>query len=69
MGDKQKARFQCMQCGDLRWIEDPPNIDENELYVKMKCKCCKQMVNHLWVGEKPEDTYLYYDVTKDSRYY
>lgn len=69
MGDKRKAQFQCMHCGHLHWIEDPPDINEDELYAKMRCSKCKQTVNHLWVGDKPEDTYLYYDVTKDSRYY
>lgn len=69
MGDKRRAQYQCMNCGSLHWIEDPPDIDENELYTKMKCGRCKQIVNHLWVGDKPEDLYLYYDVTKDPRMY
>ena len=69
MVDKRKARFQCMNCGHLHWIEDPPEIDESELYTKVKCKRCQRMTNHLWVGDTPEDTYLYYDVTKDSKYY
>ena len=68
MGDKRKARFQCMHCGHLHWIEDPPEIDEGELYVKFRCSHCKKTANHLWVGDKPEDTYLYYDVNKDGRY-
>ena len=69
MGKKQKAHFQCMHCGHLHWIEDPPKIDEDELYIEMRCKKCKCITNHLWVGETPEDLYQYYDVTKDSRYY
>lgn len=69
MGDKQKSQYQCMNCGHLYWIEDPPNIDEDELYTKMKCRHCGQIVNHLWVGDRPEDLYLYYDVTKDPRMY
>ena len=69
MGDKPKAQFQCMHCGHLHWIEDPPNIDEDELYTVMKCKSCKQITNHLWVGNQPEDLYLYYDVSKDERFY
>ena len=68
MEDK-RAQFQCMQCGHLHWIEDPPNIDEDELYTKIECKSCKQTVNHLWVGNQPEDLYLYYDVSKDERFY
>jgi transcription elongation factor Elf1 len=69
MSTKQKSRFQCMNCGHLHWIEDQPEIDENELYIEIRCKKCKQVVNHLWVGNVPEDLYLYYDVTKDSKYY
>ena len=69
MGDKRKAQFQCMHCGHLHWIEDPPKIDEDELYAKLRCSRCKQTANHLWVGERLEDTYLYYDVIKDNRYY
>ena len=69
MNTKQKSRFQCMNCGHLHWIEDPPEINEDELYTKVKCKRCQCMTNHLWVGDVPEDTYLYYDVTLDSKYY
>ena len=69
MSTKQKSQYQCMNCGHLYWIEDPPEIDEDELYTKIKCKRCGQITNHLWVGDVPEDTYLYYDVTKDSKYY
>ena len=69
MGEKQKAQYQCMNCGHLHWIEDPPNIDEDELYIRMKCESCKKTANHLWVGEDPSDLYLYYDLNKDSRYY
>lgn len=69
MGDKRKAQFQCMNCGTIHWIEDPPNIDENELYIKIKCRCCRKTANHLWVGIEPGDEYLYYDVTRDGRYY
>lgn len=69
MGDSKIAQFQCMNCGYLHWIEDPPDIDEDELYIKIKCNYCRQTVNHLWVGEQLGDEYLYYDVTKDLRYY
>ena len=69
MGDKPRAQFQCMNCGAIHWIEDPPDIDENELYVKLRCNHCKQMVNHLWVGDRIEDTYIYCDITKDERYF
>ena len=69
MGDKKKAQFQCMNCGHLHWIEDPPDIDEDELYTKLWCKCCKCDTNQLWVGERPEDLYIYYDLNRDPRYF
>lgn len=68
MVDKRKAQYQCMNCGSLHWIKDPPDIDD-ELYIKLRCSHCKQTTNHLWVGNAPEDLYLYYDVTKDNRYF
>ncbi len=64
----KRAQFQCIQCGAIYWIEDPPEIDE-ELYTKMRCEHCGQMTNHLWVGERDEDKYLYYDLNADPRYY
>jgi DNA-directed RNA polymerase subunit RPC12/RpoP len=69
MGDKKRARYQCMNCGAIHWIEDPPNIDEDELYTELRCSRCKQTVNHLWVGTELGEEYIYYDVTKDNRYY
>jgi hypothetical protein len=69
MGDKSKAQFQCVSCGHLSWIDDPPDIDEDELYIKLRCSKCKQMVNHLWVGTEPGEEYIYYDTTKDARYF
>ena len=69
MGDKQKVQFQCMNCGYLHWIKDPPNIDEDELYVELRCVHCKQTGKHLWVGTEPGEEYIYYDLTKDNRYF
>lgn len=69
MAGKQGAQYQCMNCGRLHWIENPPNIDEDELYIKLKCIHCKQVTNHLWVGTEPGDEYIYYDVTLDNRYF
>lgn len=69
MGNERRAQYQCMHCGALHWIEDPPDIDEDELYIKMKCKHCGKETNHLWVGTEAGDEYLYYDVNADPRYY
>lgn len=69
MGNERRSQYQCMNCGSLYWIEDPPDIDEDELYIKMKCKHCGKETNHLWVGNDPADLYLYYDVNADPKYY
>jgi DNA-directed RNA polymerase subunit RPC12/RpoP len=69
MRGEQGAQYQCMNCGHLHWIDDPPDTDEDKLYIKLKCKNCKKTANHLWVGENPEDLYLYYDLNKDYRYF
>ena len=36
MGARDKSRYQCMNCGTIHWMEDPPDIDEDELYTKMR---------------------------------
>ncbi len=69
MGAREKSQYQCMNCGTLHWIEDPPDIDEDELYTKMRCRKCKRMVNHLWAGNEPGEEYIYYDVVMDERFY
>jgi DNA-directed RNA polymerase subunit RPC12/RpoP len=69
MGAREKSQYQCMNCGTLHWIEDPPDIDEDELYTKMRCGHCKQMTSHLWVGNEPGEEYIYYDVVMDERFY
>lgn len=69
MRGKQKAQFQCINCGTIHWMEDPPDTGEDELYIKLKCNRCNKIVKHLWVGTEPGDEYLYYDVTKDKRYF
>jgi hypothetical protein len=50
-------------------MDDPPDTDEDKLYTKIKCENCKKTTNHLWVGEHPEDLYIYYDLNADPRYY
>lgn len=69
MRTREKSQYQCMNCGHLHWIEDPPDIDENEIYTKTRCNRCKKTVNHLWVGNQDEDKYIYYDVVNDERFY
>ena len=69
MGERRRAQFQCIHCGHLYWIEDPPNIDEDKLYISLQCNHCRQTTKHLWVGEHDEDKYIYYDLSADPRYF
>jgi DNA-directed RNA polymerase subunit RPC12/RpoP len=69
MGVRERSQYQCMNCGALSWMGDPPDIDQDELYTELRCSHCKQTVKQLWVGTEPGEEYIYYDVTKDSRYY
>lgn len=69
MDTREKSQYQCVNCGSLHWIDDPPNIDEDELYVEIRCSRCKQTANHLWVGTEQGDEYLYYDCTLDERFF
>lgn len=69
MSKERIAQYQCMHCGDLHWIENPPDIYEDKLYIQLRCNCCKHTTDHLWVGNDSSDLYLYYDVNVDPRYY
>ena len=69
MGTRRKSRYQCVNCGTIYVTKDPPYINEDELCVKMRCKKCQQMGNHLWVGLFLDETYLYYDLNADPRFY
>lgn len=64
----KKQQYQCQICGALQWSKEPFNI-EDDLYIKKKCKHCGKETKHLWVGENPEDQYIYKDITLDKRYY
>lgn len=65
MGDK--GYYQCRSCGLIHREKMRFNI--NDLYIDMMCPRCKENEKHLWVGEKPEDRYLYMDNTLDPRYF
>ena len=41
----------------------------NDLYIDMMCPKCKVKEKHLWVGENPEDKYLYMDNMLDPRFF
>lgn len=68
MDSDDKQFFQCLECGEVYKLKIHYNI-ENDLYTKMSCPHCRDETMHLWVGNKPEDKYIYYDPVLDSRYY
>ena len=68
MSKKRQHQYQCQECGSLQWSKVPFSI-ESDIFVKMKCGHCKNETNHLFVGENPEDVYLYGNVNLDERYY
>jgi hypothetical protein len=63
----EKGYYQCRSCGFIHKEKIKFNI--NDLYIDMICPKCKKKIPHLWVGEKPEDIYLYFDNTLDPRYF
>jgi transcription elongation factor Elf1 len=63
---RKEQLFQCQSCGSLQKEKIHLNIDD--LYIKMKCKCCGDYTKHLWVGDE-DDLYMNYNVNVDPRYY
>lgn len=64
---KTGAYFQCAKCGAVHYIDYPYKKDA--LYNTFWCEECEEEVNHLYVGNDILDYYLYYDVTKDKRFF
>jgi hypothetical protein len=68
MGAERSTQvFQCMQCGELHEVDMIYN-SEDDIYVKMKCKNCREDTLHLYCGNQ-DDKYIYYDLNMDYRYY
>ena len=65
---KQKAYFQCQECGCVHYIETIYDIDK-EMYEQLICIKCGKIATHLWVGNDPTDFYLYADNYLDERYF
>lgn len=60
--------FQCQLCGSLH--KEKIHFDiEDDLFVELKCRHCKNYTQHIWVGEHPEDAYVYGNANIDPRYY
>ena len=64
--EKKVTYIQCQTCGEIYKISYAVRIDE--LYVQTHCPNCG-LATGLNLGDKEEDKYLYYDCTKDPRYY
>lgn len=62
----KKTWIQCNECGAIYQI--PRSVPIDKLYVTSCCPECGYMTG-LNLGDKEEDIYLYYDYTKDSRWY
>ena len=65
--DKRGAWIQCQTCGKLYYIDD--NVPIDKLYVTSFCPRCDEYTKGLNCGESKDDVYLFYDCTKDERYY
>lgn len=63
----EKSYFQCQECGCVH--RDNICVSEEDTYIKAPCPRCRGETNHLWVGSKPEDVYLYGNSNLDARYY
>ena len=59
--------FQCRSCGFIHKEKIRVNIEE--MFVELRCPRCRGETQHNWVGDDPEDVYLYADVNLDERYY
>ena len=69
MGDG--VRVQCQQCGHLHKVKNKTaSISDDDLYTEpIFCPKCRDDTKHLWCGKDEMDTYIYYNVNLDSRYY
>ena len=66
-GSKDKGTWiQCSQCGQVYWIEEEVPIDK--LYITSYCPRCDG-IRGLNCGSDKNNIYLYYDNTKDPRWY
>lgn len=64
----EESLVQCQVCGKVHKIK-MRNAPEDYLFTEEFCPRCRDETKHLWVGNKEEDLYLYYDPMYDIRYY
>ena len=60
--------FQCQSCGALHKVNIRFDI-EDDLFVVTECERCRDDTTHIWVGDNPEDAYIYGNLNVDPRYY
>lgn len=63
---EKRTYIQCRNCGHIYYIND--NLSIEDFIVKSECPKCgnKYGIN---CGKNIEDIYLFYDNTKDPRFY
>lgn len=66
---KERHYFQCIECGQIHHIDIKYNINLDETYKTLYCEECESNTTHLWVGENPEDRFIYMDINVDPSYY
>lgn len=67
MGVVSNGYVQCQECGNVHKIK--MNFDINKLHIRTRCPRCRGGTKHLWVGDNPEDVYLYGNPILDERFY
>ena len=63
----EKGYFQCQNCGLTH--KEKIRFNEEYTYIKVPCPRCRGETKHLWVGNKPEDVYIYGNSNLDERYF
>lgn len=66
MGDK--VWVQCQICGELHKV-NAKYSSEDDLYIKLHCPRCRDVTNHLLIGEHADDVYIYGNANLDERFY
>ena len=65
--EKSGTWIQCRACGKIYQVDDCVPIDK--LYITSFCPRCEDYSKGLNCGDSKDDVYLFYDCTKDRRYY
>ena len=60
--------WQCQVCGESHEEKVHFNI-EDDLFILLQCKHCRGDTQHLYVGEHPDEVYIYGNCNLDQRYF